>query len=251
LLWDVDAPATLARLHADHTDPLRALLPRYDRVLCYGGGAPVVNAYRALGARDCTLVYNALDPTTHHPVPVAVEPAADLSLLANRLPDREERIDEFFFRAAALLPDRRFLLGGNGWHDKAMPANVRWVGHVGTEQHNAFNCASTAVLNVTRESMAANGWSPATRVFEAAGAGACLITDAWEGIDEFLEPGREVLVAHDGGEVAALLEDLDPERAFRIGAAARARVLASHTYADRAAQVEALLLGRTIAGARA
>lgn len=248
LLWDVDAPATLARLHADPADPLRALLPAYDRVLCYGGGQPVVDAYRALGARDCTLVYNALDPITHHPVAVD-STEADLALLANRLPDREERIDEFFFRAAALLPDRRFLLGGNGWDDKPMPPNVRWVGHVGTEDHNRFNCSAVAVLNVTRESMAANGWSPATRVFEAAGAGACLVTDDWLGIEEFLEPGTEVLVAGDGHDVADHLRELRSGAARAIGERARRRVLAEHTYDHRAAQVDALL--RATVGERA
>ena len=97
------------------------------------------------------------------------------------------------------------------------------------------------MLNVSRESMAANGFSPATRVFEAAGAGACLITDAWEGIELFLEPGSEVLVARDGAEVAALVEALEPERAGAIGDAARRRVLAEHTYAHRAVEVERLL----------
>ena len=94
-----------------------------------------------------------------------------------------------------------------------MPPNVRWIGHVGTADHNAFNCSATAVLNVTRDSMVANGWSPATRVFEAAGVGACLITDAWEGIEDFLDPGTEVLVASDGAEVAAHLRALDDDRA--------------------------------------
>ena len=85
--------------------------------------------------------------------------------------------------------ERRFLLGGSGWGDKPMPANVRYIGHVYTADHNAFNCSALAVLNVARDSMAAIGFSPATRVFEAAGAGACVITDAWEGIEHFLEPG--------------------------------------------------------------
>src|SRR5947199_271703 len=83
----------------------------------------------------------------------------------------------------------------SGWEGKPMAPNVRWIGHVGTESHNALNCSALAVLNVTRDSMVANGWSPPTRVFEAAGAGACLITDAWEGIEEFLDPDSEVLVA--------------------------------------------------------
>ena len=239
--WDVDAPATLGRMEADGDDPLRRLLPGYDHVLTFGGGRPVVERFLALGARRCDVVYNALDPTTHHPVAADSAYLADLALLANRLPDREERVDELFLRAASLLPGRTFLLGGNGWDGKAMPANVRTVGHVGTSEHNAFNCSPLAVLNVTRESMAANGWSPATRVFEAAGAAACLITDAWEGIGDFLEPDTEVLVAADGAEVAAQVEGLDELRAVGIGSAARNRVLHEHTYAARAEQVDALL----------
>ncbi|HEX2120537.1 MAG TPA: glycosyltransferase, partial [Thermoanaerobaculia bacterium] len=168
---------------------------------------------------------------------------ADLSFLGNRLPDREARVDEFFFRAAAMLPQRKLLLGGSGWGDKPMPPSVRYAGHVFTSDHNAFNCTPRAVLNVSRDSMASNGWSPATRVFEAAGAGACLITDAWEGIEMFLEPGREVLVAHDGADVAEIVESLDACRARCIGQAALRRVLAEHTYAHRAAQVGVILSG--------
>jgi len=241
IFWDVDAPATLTRLEADEDDALRALVPRYDLVLTYGGGDPVVERYRALGARDCVPVYNALDPETHHPVAPDERFRCDLAFLGNRLPDREERVEEFFLRAAELAPARSFLLGGSGWEDKPLPPNVRTLGHVSTRDHNALNATPLAVLNVSRESMAANGFSPATRVFEAAGAGACLITDAWEGVELFLEPGEEVLVAASGAEVAALLEELDPERARAIGEAARRRVQREHTYARRAAEVERLL----------
>ncbi|HVM18137.1 MAG TPA: glycosyltransferase [Gaiellaceae bacterium] len=241
IFWDVDAPATLARMEADPRDALRSLVSRYDLVLTYGGGDPVVSRYRALGARDCVPVYNALDPDTHHPVPPDDRFACDLAFLGNRLPDREARVAEFFVRAAELAPERSFLLGGSGWEGKELPPNVRLLGHVSTNDHNALNCTPLAVLNVSRESMAANGFSPATRVFEAAGAGACLITDAWEGIELFLEPEEEVLVARDGAEVAELLHGLDPERARAVGEAARARVLAEHTYAHRAAQVEETL----------
>lgn len=241
IYWDVDAPATLARLRHDPSDPLRAALPCYDLVLTYGGGAPVVRGYEAMGARRCFPIYNALDPETHFPVAPEPQWAADLALLANRLPDREARVAEFFFKAAEALPSHRFLLAGSGYGDKIMPPNVRYVGHVGTAQHNVFNSSSLAVLNVARESMAASGFCPATRVFEAAGAGACIITDAWEGIDRFLEPGREVLVAKDGAEVARILRDLTPGRARALGALARRRVLLSHTYAERALEVEALI----------
>ncbi len=241
--WDVDAPATLAELKADPGAALHGLVPRYDLVLTYGGGPPVVAAYGALGARRCVPVYNALDPGTHHPVPREARFESDLTFLGNRLPDREERVERFFLEAAARLPERRFLLAGNGWHDKPVPANVRVLGHVYTADHNALNAGALAVLNISRRSMAETGHSPATRVFEAAGAAACLITDAWEGIAAFLEPGREVLVAHDGAEVAALLAALTPERARAIGRAALARVLAEHTYDHRAVLVERLLTG--------
>jgi spore maturation protein CgeB len=250
IFWDVDAPATLARMEADENDPLRARIGDYDLVLTYGGGDPVVRRYRALGARDCVPVYNALDPTTHHPAAPRVALRADLSFLANRLPDREARVEDFFFGAVAAAPGRSFLLGGSGWEDRAAAhPKLRYLGHVSTRDHNALNCSALCVLNVSRESMAANGFSPATRVFEAAGAGACLITDAWEGIEQFLEPDTEVLVARDGAQVAALLDGLDPARARRIGDAARARVLDGHTYMDRAAQVEALLSSPTKAAA--
>ena len=238
---DVDAPATLAELRAGNAAALRSALPGLDHVLTYGGGDPVVRAYTGFGARSCVPIYNALDATTHHPAPFDARFAARLSLLANRLPDREARIEEFFVRPAAMLPGARFLLGGSGWGGKAMPANVRAIGHVPTADHNAFNCSARAVLNVARDSMAAIGFSPATRVFEAAGAGACLITDAWEGIELFLQPGEEVLVARDGADVAALLEALSPQRARAIGLAARDRVLREHTYDRRGQQVDALL----------
>jgi spore maturation protein CgeB len=241
IFWDVDAPATLDRLRSNPSDPFRALIPRYDLVFTYGGGEPIVRGYEALGARGCEPVYNALDPDTHFRVEPERRYDADLAFLANRLPDREARADAFFFEVARGLPARRFLLGGSGWDDPSLPRNVAWVGHVGTADHNAFNSTPRAVLNVARDSMAAAGFSPATRVFEAAGAAACVITDAWDGIELFLEPGREVLVARDGGDVAHHLAALTEARARALGEAARRRVLAHHTYAERARQVEALL----------
>jgi spore maturation protein CgeB len=245
IFWDVDAPATLDRVDANPADPFNALIPRYDLILTYGGGDPVVQAYAAHGAKLCVPIYNALDPDTHYPVNYEPRFRAHLGFLGNRLPDREARTDEFFFKAAQRLPERRFLLGGNGWSDKPMPPNVRYAGHVYTRDHNAFNRSPLAVLNISRESMARYGFSPATRVFEAAGAGACLITDAWEGIELFLEPGREVLTAASGDEVAEIVKALRPDVARTIGAAAMARVRTEHTYDRRVEQLESLLAVET------
>ncbi len=240
IFWDVDAPATLDRLTAEPKDPFHRLVSQYDMVLTYGGGKPVITGYLAAGAKACVPVYNALDPTTHFRVAPDERFAADLGFLANRLPDREARVDAFFFDAARRCPEAQFLIGGNGWDDN-LPPNVHNVAHVYTRDHNAFNSTPRLLLNVCRESMARFGYSPATRVFEAAGAGACLITDAWEGVSEFLEPGREVLVARDGAEVAQYVDSIGKEEARRIGFAARERILAAHTYEHRGTQLDALL----------
>ncbi len=250
IFWDVDAPATLDRLAENPRDPFRALVPQYDLVLTYGGGPPVVAGYAAFGARRSVPIYNALDPATHYRVDPDPRFEGDLAFLGNRLPDREVRVEEFFLQAAERLPGRRFLLAGNGWQDKPLPPNVRSYGHLYTRDHNAFNSTPLAVLNISRESMARYGFSPATRVFEAAGAGACLITDAWKGLDQFLEPGREVLVASGGIEVAEHLKRLTPETAQQIGQAAFSRVLAEHTYRHRAAQFEEVLSGASAGAAR-
>jgi spore maturation protein CgeB len=241
IFWDVDAPATLAELRHNPDHPLHGAMPSLDIVFTYGGGPPVVTAYEAFGARRCMPIYNALDSTTHFPVPAEERFTADLSFLGNRLPDREARVEKFFLEPAARLPERSFLIGGNGWESKAMPANVRHIGHVYTREHNAFNTSPLAVLNIARDSMATTGFSPATRVFEAAGAGACLITDAWVGLELFLEENEEVLVARDGADVAAHVQGLTLERARAIGEKARARILAEHTYSRRGAEVDRIL----------
>jgi spore maturation protein CgeB len=238
VFWDVDAPATLERVTANPADPFAALIPKYDLIFTYGGGDPVVSAYTALGARACIPIYNGVDPETHHVVDPDPRFEADLGFLGNRLPDREARVEEFFLKPAAALPRHRFLLGGSGWADKAMPGNVNYVGHVYTRDHNAFNCTPAAVLNINRQSMARFGFSPATRVFEAAGAGACLITDAFEGVETFFEPGEEIIVAASGEEVTEQIRMLLPNHARAIGSAARRRALAEHTYEHRAALLE-------------
>ncbi|MGX8008939.1 CgeB family protein [Mesorhizobium sp. ORM8.1] len=244
VFWDVDAPATLNELRSDPDHPLHEALSRIDLVLTYGGGDPVVWDYRALGAAECVPVYNALDPETHHPVARNPRFACDLAFLGNRLPDRETRVEAFFLEPARALDSQRFLLGGSGWGDKPLPPNVSRLGHVGTRDHNVFNVTPKAVLNISRDSMAANGFSPATRVFEAAGAGACLVTDAWLGVEIFLTPGEEILVARDGADVAEIMRTLSPAKARAIGAAALRRVLAEHTYTLRAELVDAIFKRR-------
>lgn len=240
--WDVDSPATLARMRADVKDPFREMVPQYDAVLSYGGGPASRDGYLEFGALAYYNIYNGLDPETHHPVAPDPSLQCDVVFLGNRLPDREARVEELFLRAAELAPEKRFLLGGEGWGDKAMPRNVRWMGHVPTEDHNRVNCSAGMVMNINRASMASTGFSPPTRIFEVAGAGACMLCDDWPGIDDCFEPGKEILVVRKAEDVVEALRQYDGAARQKIGAAFRARALEDHTYARRAAQAEAAFM---------
>lgn len=242
VFWDVDAPATLARVESNSNDPFRRLIPQYDFIFTYGGGDPVVKHYLRLGAKSCVPIYNALDPDTHHPVAPEADLECDLVFVGNRLPDREARVEQFFLSAAELAPELQFLLGGEGWGNKHFPKNVRHLGHVGTANHNVINCSARMVLNINRESMAKVGFSPPTRVFEAAGAGACLITDAWIGVERFFEPGSEILAASGAEEIVSYLRQISPAEARSIGTAMRRRALRDHTYKMRAREAHRVLL---------
>lgn len=239
--WDVDAPATLDRLENDPKDSFSKLIPAFDFVLTYGGGEPVCDAYLQHGARACYPIYNGFDPETHYPVFPADRFIAELSFLGNRLPDRESRIDEFFFKPAAGLSDKRFLLAGSGWENKPKTDNISHIGHLYCSDHNFFNSSALAVLNVNRDSMARYGFSPPTRIFEAAAAGACIISDYWAGMEIFFEPGKEILVAKDGDELVEILERLTPSRAAAIGRAAYQRAIGEHSYSKRAKTLHSIL----------
>jgi spore maturation protein CgeB len=237
-IWDVDAPATIHRMKADERDPLRAAMSRYDAILTYGGGPLARREFLDFGAQAYYSMYNGLDPDTHFPIGADPAYACDVAFLGNRLPDREARVEELFLRAAELAPDQHFLLGGEGWGDKPMPPNVRYIGHVPTADHNRVNCSAGMVMNINRASMADFGYSPPTRVFEVAGAGACMLCDDWPGISDCFEPESEILVVRNAEDVASALHRHDKAARRRIGQAFRERALRDHTYALRAAQAD-------------
>jgi spore maturation protein CgeB len=237
-IWDVDAPATVYRMRSDPDDALAKACGGYDAILTYGGGPKSRAGYLEFGARAYYSMYNGLDPETHFPVAPDPAFACDVAFLGNRLPDREARVDELFLCAATLVPHQRFLLGGEGWGDKSLPNNVRWIGHVATSDHNRLNCSAGMVLNINRASMADFGFSPPTRVFEVSGTGTCMLCDDWEGISDCFEPEREILIVRSAEDIANALDRHDAASRRRIGASFQARALRDHTYTQRAAQAD-------------
>jgi spore maturation protein CgeB len=177
-----------------------------------------------------------LDPETHFPVAPDPDLVCDVAFLGNRLPDREARVEELFLRAAELAPDQQFLLGGEGWADKVMPRNVRYIGHVSTADHNRLNCSAGMLMNINRDSMADFGYSPPTRLFEVAGAGTCMLCDDWPGISDCFEPDEEILIVRKAEDVAAALHQHNDEARRTIGNRFHQRGLRDHTYPLRAAQ---------------
>ena len=113
------------------------------------------------------------------------------------------------------------------------PSNIRHYHHVGPPEHCAFYSSSPLTVNVTRASMAAMGYCPSGRFFEAAAAGTAVLSDWWEGLDTFFEPGEEILIAASTAEAIAAITK-DRSALLKIGARAKQRTLDCHTAEIRA-----------------
>jgi spore maturation protein CgeB len=245
VFYDLDTPMTLVRLRGGEPVPYIGSggLADFDLVLSYTGGSALTGLKDSLGARRVVPLYGSVDPLVHYPVQPAERYRADLSYLGTYAEDRQEALVRLMIDPARQLPDLRFLIGGAQypavfpWSD-----NIYFVRHLPPSEHAAFYCSSRLTLNVTRAPMAAMGYCPSGRLFEAAACGVPVLSDWWDGLSEFFEPQAEVLVATDSADVMAAMEATDHELA-RIGRAARERTLTSHTAEHRAGELVAALEG--------
>lgn len=243
LFYDLDTPVTLARLSAGGDIPY---LPPYglgefDLVLSYTGGAALQALQRRLGARNVAPLYGHVDPAQHGPAEPLESFRAHFSYLGTYAADRQPALERLFLEPARRRPDRRFVIGGSGYpEDFPWTDNIFFVRHLPPAQHPGFFCSSPLTLNVTRSDMAAMGYCPSGRLFEAAACGVPVLSDDWEGLDSFFEPGREILIARSAEDAIAALELPEAELA-EIGQAARARVLDEHTSEHRARELIRLL----------
>jgi spore maturation protein CgeB len=241
--YDLDTPITLSNLDAgravNYIGPNG--LAGFDLVLSYTGGAALAELKTRLGARRVAALYGSVDPEVHHPVPPKEEYAADLSYLGTYSADRQESLEELFLEPARRRPDLRFVLGGSQY-PKEFPRveNLVLFPHIPPAEHAAFYCSSKLTLSVTRGPMAQMGYCPSGRLFEASACGVPIVSDDWEGLDHFFEPGIEIVVARTTGHVMDALA-LDDEARARIGKAARERTLSKHTAAHRAVELETML----------
>lgn len=240
--YDLDTPVTLQGL--ERGDPVEYLpsggLGDFDVVLSYTGGRALEELRSRLGARLVVPLYGSVDPGRHFPVEPRAEWRSTLSYLGTYAADRQAKLQELFLEPAERLPRERFLLGGAQYPaDFPWRENLGFAWHVPPAEHPAFFASSRATLNITRGAMASYGYCPSGRLFEAAACGVPLLTDTWEGLGTFFEPGREILPVRSPEDVVAALTR--PAAELRaVAEAARARVLREHTGAHRVAELETI-----------
>lgn len=243
VFYDLDTPVTLEALEAGR--PVSYLGPRglrdFDLVLSYTGGRALEELQVRLGARRVATLYGSVDPASHRRVCPVDHFRSDLSYLGTYAADRQDTLEALLIEPARRLPQRRFVIAGAQYPvEFPWTENIFFVQHLEPAQHPAFFSSSRLTLNVTRRAMKDMGYCPSGRLFEAAACGAPILTDYWEGLDEFFEPGAEIILARDSTEATAAV-DLPYGALHEIARRARERVLDTHTARHRARELETLL----------
>ncbi len=244
LFYDIDTPITLAALRAHgHTDYLRAdLIPHYNAYLSFTGGPALQELESRFGSPRAVPFYCSVDPDLYHPTPANADFRCALSYLGTYAADRQPKLLALLNDTAQLLAHERFIVAGPQY-----PANEPWapnverIIHLSPPQHPAFYSSSRFTLNLTRDDMVAAGYSPSVRLFEASACGAAILSDPWPGLEDFLTPGREILLPATAQEVSDILRHTSDADRFALGQRARERILSEHTAAHRAEQFEAVV----------
>mgnify|MGYP001332554752 CR=1 FL=1 len=241
LYYDIDTPVTVRAYEEEGSaEYLRAdQVPYFDVYFSFTGGPVLAELERRYGSPRAVALYCAVDPDQHRPAERRAEYTCALGYMGTYATDRQPGVERFLCEPARRRPDLEFIVAGPQYPlDLEWPSNVRLFDHLPPADHAAFYGSNRLTLNVTRAEMRRWGWSPSVRIFEAAACGAAIVSDSWEGLDRFLEPGSEVLIASSTEDVIDALELTDRE-VREIGAAARERVLSRHSNDARAAQFEA------------
>ncbi len=237
--YDIDTPVTLAKLARGDEEYLSAgLIPRYDLYLSFTGGPTLQRLERNYGARAARALYCAVDPELYRPQVKRCE--FDLGYVGTYSADRQPKLDALLVAPARTCPGRRFAVAGPQYPaDLSWPENVERIEYLEPGAHQGFYGAQRFTLNLTRADMVAAGWSPSVRLFEAAACGTPIISDWWPGLEEFFRPGEDILIARSTEELLRCLEQTSEVERRALGAAARRKVLARHTAAHRAEEIEA------------
>jgi spore maturation protein CgeB len=236
--YDIDTPVTLAKLERGDTEYLtRALLMKYDLYLSFTGGPTLDLLRKRYHARETRALYCSVDPAVYYPEQQSVR--WDMGYLGTYSDDRQPALERLMLRPARVWPEARFCVAGSLYPEHIeWPANVQYIPHLPPTEHRSFYNSQRFTLNVTRADMVRAGYSPSVRLFEAGACGTPIISDAWDGLGEIFTVGSEIFVARSTTEALEYLRELPEDERVAAGERARARVLAEHTAARRAEQLE-------------
>lgn len=236
--YDIDTPVTLARLQRGEHEYLHPRqVPGYDLYLSFTGGPTLKRLERDWGAPRARKLYCSVDPELYYPEQAQVQ--WDLGYMGTYSDDRQPSVDRFLLQPAQALPQARFIVAGPQYPGTAdWPGNVTHQAHLPPAEHRRFYCSQRFTLNVTRRDMIAAGWSPSVRLFEAAACGTPILSDRWTGLESLLVPHQEILLVDRTEDVLDILRRFGEEERLRMAERARTRILAEHTAAHRASELE-------------
>lgn len=239
--YDIDAPVTLTRLRDDTCEYLSvAQVPSFDLMLSCTGGPTLQRLENEFGARCVRPLYCSVDVDLHRPAGWRRD--IELGYLGTYSDDRQPALEELLNEPARRLPKRRFAVVGAQYPaNLSWPKNVHRVDHMAPDARTLFYSRQRFTLNLTRADMRQAGYSPNVRLFEAAACGTPIISDEWVGINDVLEPGKEILLARSADDVTSYLQELSDEQAQQLASAARERVCAEHSSAHRGEELERYL----------
>lgn len=241
--YDIDTPVTVERLRRESAIEAISVdqIPHYDAYLSFTGGPMLKTLEREFGARRPTPLYCSVDPAEHQQRPLNPDYRCMLSYLGTYSPDRQPKLEALLNQPARGLEDERFIVAGSQYPEEvSWRANVIRIDHLPPQEHSSFYSSSRFTLNLTRDAMVTVGYSPSVRLFEAAACGAAILSDWWQGLDEFLRPCSEVVVVRNSQDVLDVLRGYSEAESRRIGMAARESVLTQHTSEHRAQELEEL-----------
>jgi glycosyltransferase involved in cell wall biosynthesis len=192
----------------------------------------VIKELKTMGARNIRTLYYAVDPDLFKPLHIPKD--TDLSFFGYGTGFRERWMTAMIADASKKMIKYKFVVGGKDL--KIDLGDADYIGDLSYSAFRKFCCSSKICLNITRLSHTSVYASSSARPFELAAFGACIVSNPYLGIEEWFEPGKELMIAKNETEVVPIYQQLldsDNERE-KMGERARARILKDHTYQKRA-----------------
>ncbi len=241
IYYDTDLSYTLQHLDAgDHvrdTSQLTASTIRSFNLYLSTTGGPALQ--RLASDYDVACVrplYESIDPFSFYRMDI--EQNYDLGFIGNFKPERQYLLENLLLEPARITPNRQFALAGAGYPFSSIwPDNLTYLEHLPETNRVDFYNRQACTLILGKSDRREHGFTPPRQLLAAAACGVPVLTERWQGLEEFFEPSRELFCVNEEQDVLDVLYGTDDTSRRKVGAFARERVLSSHTTAHRAQQL--------------